>query len=151
VVLILSSFALFALEAKFAAHGVLAIGGIVTMVLGALLLVDAPIPEMRVHLLTALAVSIPLGLVTVFLMSIALKARANKVVTGVQGLVGEIGTARTALSPQGKVFVHGELWDAVASTDLAAGQTIVVRRVDGLQLQVDPVPSMQRSPAATLV
>jgi membrane-bound serine protease (ClpP class) len=151
VVLILSSFALFALEAKFAAHGVLAIGGIVTMVLGALLLVDAPIPEMRVHLLTALAVSIPLGLVTVFLMSIALKARANKVVTGVQGLVGEIGTARTALSPQGKVFVHGELWDAVASTDLAAGQTIVVRRVDGLQLQVDPVPSMQRTPAATLV
>ena len=151
VVLILSSFALFALEAKFAAHGVLAIGGIVTMVLGALLLVDAPIPEMRVHLLTALAVSIPLGLVTVFLMSIALKARANKVVTGAQGLVGEIGTAQTALSPQGKVFVHGELWDAVASTDLAAGQTIVVRRVDGLQLQVDPVPSMQRSPAATLV
>jgi membrane-bound serine protease (ClpP class) len=151
VVLILSSFALFALEAKFAAHGVLAIGGVATMVLGALLLVDAPIPEMRVHLLTALAVSIPLGLVTVFLMSIALKARANKVVTGVQGLVGEIGTARTALSPQGKVFVHGELWDAVASTDLAAGQTIVVRRVDGLQLQVDPVPSMQRTPAATLV
>jgi membrane-bound serine protease (ClpP class) len=151
VVLILSSFALFALEAKFAAHGVLAIGGIVTMVLGALLLVDAPIPEMRVHLLTALAVSVPLGLVTVFLMSIALKARANKVVTGAQGLVGEIGTAQTALSPQGKVFVHGELWDAVASTDLAAGQTIVVRRVDGLQLQVDPVPSMQRSPAATLV
>jgi membrane-bound serine protease (ClpP class) len=151
VVLILSSFALFALEAKFAAHGVLAIGGIVTMVLGALLLVDAPIPEMRVHLLTALAVSIPLGLVTVFLMSIALKARANKVVTGAQGLVGEIGTAQTALSPQGKVFVHGELWDAVASTDLAAGQAIVVRRVDGLRLQVDPVPSMQRTPAATLV
>jgi membrane-bound serine protease (ClpP class) len=151
VVLILSSFALFALEAKFAAHGVLAIGGIVTMVLGALLLVDAPIPEMRVHLLTALAVSIPLGLVTVFLMSIALKARANKVVTGVQGLVGEIGTARTALSPQGKVFVHGELWDAVASANLEAGHAIVVRRVDGLQLQVDPVSSMQRTPAATLV
>ena len=151
VVLILSSFALFALEAKFAAHGVLAIGGIVTMVLGALLLVDAPIPEMRVHLLTALAVSVPLGLITVFLMSIALKARANKVVTGAQGLVGEIGTAQTALSPQGKVFVHGELWDAVASANLAAGQTIVVRRVDGLQLQVDPVPSMQRTPAATLV
>ena len=151
VVLILSSFALFALEAKFAAHGVLAIGGIVTMVLGALLLVDAPIPEMRVHLLTALAVSIPLGLITVFLMSIALKARANKVVTGAEGLVGEIGTAQTALSPQGKVFVHGELWDAVASANLAAGQIIVVRRVDGLQLQVDPVPSMQRTPAASLV
>ena len=61
VVLILASFALFALEAKFAAHGVLAIGGMATMILGGLLLVDAPIPEMRVHLLTALAVSIPLG------------------------------------------------------------------------------------------
>jgi membrane-bound serine protease (ClpP class) len=151
VVLILASFALFALEAKFATHGVLAVGGIVTMVLGGLLLVDSPIPEMRVHLLTALAVSIPLGLITVFLMSIALKARANKVVTGAQGLVGEIGTARTALAPQGKVFVHGELWDAVASANLAPGQTVVVRKVDGLQLQVDPAPSVERTPAVTLV
>jgi membrane-bound serine protease (ClpP class) len=151
VVLILASFALFALEAKFATHGVLAVGGITTMVLGGLLLVDSPIPEMRVHLLTALAVSVPLGLITVFLMSIALKARANKVVTGAQGLVGELGTARTALSPQGKVFVHGELWDAVASSDLAPGQRVVVRRVDGLQLQVDAAPSVQRTPATTLV
>jgi membrane-bound serine protease (ClpP class) len=151
LVLILASFVLFALEAKFAAHGVLAIGGIVTMVLGGLLLVDAPIPEMRVHLLTALAVSIPLGIITAFLMSIALKARRNKVVTGAQGLVGEVGISQTALSPQGKVFVHGELWDAVASDNLPAGQAIVVRKVDGLQLQVDPVPSVQRTPAATMV
>ena len=121
------------------------------MVLGGLLLVDSPIPEMRVHLLTALAVSIPLGLITVFLMSIALKARANKVVTGAQGLVGEIGTARTALAPLGKVFVHGELWDAVASANLAPGQTVVVRKVNGLQLQVDPAPSVERTPAVTLV
>ena len=78
VVLIFASFVLFALEAKFAAHGVLAIGGIATLTLGGILLVDAPIPEMRVHLLTALAVSIPLGTITVFLMSIALKARAKK-------------------------------------------------------------------------
>ena len=151
LVLILASFVLFALEAKFATHGVLTIGGIVTMVLGGLLLVDAPIPEMRVHLLTALAVSVPLGLITAFLMSIALKARRNKVVTGAQGLVGEIGQAQTALSPQGKVFVHGELWDAVASASVSAGQTVVVRNVDGLQLQVDPVPSVQRTPAATMV
>src|SRR5713226_1573142 len=151
LVLILASFAMFALEAKFATHGVLAIGGIVTMVLGGLLLVDAPIPEMRVHLLTALAVSIPLGIITAFLMSIALKARRNKVVTGAQGLVGEIGQAQTALSPQGKVFFHGELWDAVASASVSAGQTVVVRNVDGLQLQVDPVPSVQPTPAATMV
>ena len=141
VVLIFASFILFALEAKFSAHGVLAIGGIVTLTLGGLLLVDAPIPEMRVHLLTALAVSIPLGIITVFLMTIALKARANKVVTGVQGLIGEIGMAQSALSPQGKVFIHGELWDAVASANLPAGQPVVVRQVKGLRLSVDPAPS----------
>jgi membrane-bound serine protease (ClpP class) len=141
VVLIFASFVLFALEAKFAAHGVLAIGGIVTLTLGGLLLVDAPIPEMRVHLLTALAVSVPLGLITVFLMSIALKARANKVVTGVQGLIGEIGLAHSALSPQGKVFIHGELWDAISSANLPPGQPVVVRHVKGLQLSVDPAPS----------
>src|SRR6202142_3719208 len=145
VVLIFASFILFALEAKFAAHGVLAIGGIVTLTLGGLLLVDAPIPEMRVHLLTALAVSIPLGLITVFLMSIALKARTNKVVTGVQGLIGEIGLTQSALSPQGKVFIHGELWDAVSSTVVPPGQQVVVRQVDGLQLRVDPSPSAPKT------
>jgi membrane-bound serine protease (ClpP class) len=151
VVLILASFALFALEAKFAAHGVLAIGGIVTLTLGGLLLVDAPIPEMRVHLLTALAVSIPLGVITVFLMSIALKARANKVVTGVQGLIGEIGLTQSALSPQGKVFIHGELWDAISSANLPAGEPVVVRQVKGLQLSVDPAPSTQQNATSTQV
>ena len=76
--LILGAFALFAAEAKFATHGVLTVGGIALLTLGGLLLVDSPIPEMRVHLLTALAVSIPLGVITAFLMSIALKARRNK-------------------------------------------------------------------------
>jgi len=147
IVLIFASFILFALEAKFATHGVLAIGGIVTLTLGGLLLVDAPIPEMRVHLLTALAVSVPLGLITVFLMSIALKARANKVVTGSQGLVGEIGMAQTALAPQGKVFVHGELWDATASADISPGQLVVICKVDGLQLEVDPAPAAQKTQA----
>lgn len=137
--LMLGAFALFAAEAKFTTHGVLTVGGIVLLTLGGLLLVDSPIPEMRVHFLTAIAVSIPFGLITAFLMSIALKARRNKVVTGAQGLIGETGVAQTALSPQGKVFVHGELWDAVASSPLPVGQMVVVRRVDGLTLEVDPL------------
>ena len=137
--LILGAFALFAAEAKFVTHGVLTIGGIVLLTLGGLLLVDSPIPEMRVHLLTALAVSIPFGLITAFLMTIAVKARRNKVVTGAQGLIGQTGVAQTALSPQGKVFVHGELWDAVASSTLSVGQLVVVRQVDGLTVQVDPL------------
>jgi membrane-bound serine protease (ClpP class) len=137
--MIVGAFILFALEAKFATHGILGIGGVVLLTLGALLLVDAPIPEMRVRLVTALAVSVPVGLITVFLMGIALKARRNKVVTGAQGLVGEVGIARTALSPYGKVFVHGEIWDAVASTPIPAGQSVVVCGIEGLQLTVDPV------------
>jgi membrane-bound serine protease (ClpP class) len=148
--LILGSFALFAAEAKFATHGVATIGGIGLLTLGGLLLVDAPIPEMRVHLWTALAVSIPLGFITAFLMSIALKARRNKVVTGAQGLVGETGIAQTPLSPRGKVFVHGELWDAVSSSDLAMGQLVIVREVAGLTLRVDPSPVAQTTQTAAV-
>ncbi|HVM94193.1 MAG TPA: nodulation protein NfeD [Terriglobales bacterium] len=139
LVLIVGSFVLFALEAKFASHGVLTTGGIALLVIGGLLLVDGPIPEMRVRLATALSVSIPLGLITAFLMSIAVRARRNKVVTGQQGLVGEIGVAETTLSPGGKVFIHGELWDAVSTLNISAGERVVVRDVDGLTLRVDPV------------
>ncbi len=137
--MILLAFALFAAEAKFASHGLLTTGGIVLLTLGALLLVDSPIPELRVHLLTALAVSVPLGLITAFLMSIALRARRNKITTGKQGLIGEVGVTETVLSPAGKIFIHGELWDAVSPTPIPAGERVVVRQVDGLTLQVEPV------------
>jgi membrane-bound serine protease (ClpP class) len=137
--LILAAFVLFALEAKFTSHGVLTIGGIVAMTLGGLLLVDGPIPEMRVKLITALGVSIPMGVITVFLMTIALKARQNKVVSGPQGLVGEVGITRTALSPLGKVFVHGELWDALAPHAVELGQKVRVTAVEDLRLTVEPV------------
>jgi len=139
IAMIIGAFALFAAEAKFASHGVLTTGGIVLLTMGGLFLVDAPIPEMRVHLVTALAVSIPLGLITAFLMSIAVRARRHKIVTGKQGLIGEIGIAQSTLAPAGKVFVHGELWDAVSTIPVPAGEQIVVRQVDGLTLRVDPV------------
>jgi len=148
VVLIFASFILFALEAKFATHGVLAIGGITTLVIGALLLVDAPIPEMRVKLATALAVSVPVGLITVFLMTVAIQARKNKIVTGAEGLIGEVAVAQTALAPSGKVFVHGELWDAVAPTNIPAGEKVVVQKVDGLQLQVEPAHESEKTTVA---
>jgi membrane-bound serine protease (ClpP class) len=137
VALILTAFILFALEAKIASHGVLGIGGVVALTLGGLFLVDGPIPEMQVHLSTALAVSLPLGAITVFLMTIALKARASKRVNGAEGLVGEYGIAQSALSPEGKVFVHGEIWDATASASVRAGSRVVVKRVSGLLLEVD--------------
>lgn len=141
--LILVAFVLFALEAKFTSHGVLGIGGIVALTLGGLLLVDGPIPEMRVQWLTALGVSIPLGLITIFLMTIVIKARRNKVTTGEEGLIGEIGVASTDLVPEGKVFVHGEIWNAVASEPLKSGDRVVVTRVDGLQVKVAPATKTQ--------
>ena len=135
--LILGAFVLFALEAKFATHGVLGIGGIALLTLGGLLLVDGPIPQLRVKLLTALAVSVPLGVITVFLMTIALRARRNKVVTGIQGLIGSVGEARTDIDPEGKVFIQGELWNAHAPSRVSIGEQVVVRKVEGLELEVE--------------
>ncbi len=135
--LIMAAFVMFALEAKFATHGALGIAGIALMTIGGLLLVDGPIPEMRVKLWTALSVSFPLGAITVFLMSIALKARRNKVVTGQQGMIGSVGEARTDIDPEGKVFVQGELWNAHAPSRVQMGEQVVVRKVEGLELEVE--------------
>jgi membrane-bound serine protease (ClpP class) len=145
--LILGAFILFGLEAKLASHGALGIGGVALLTLGALLLVDGPIPQMRVHLLTALAVSIPLGGITVFLMTIALKARRAKITTGAQGLVGEIGVARTPLAPDGKIFVHGELWNAVATVPVGVGEQVLVQAMEGMKLRVEPVKAAEKAPS----
>jgi membrane-bound serine protease (ClpP class) len=136
--LLLLAFALFALEAKFATHGVLGVGGIISMIFGALFLVDGPIPEMRVKFLTAAVVSVPIGVIAIFLMTLVLRARHNRVVTGQEGMIGEIGVARTALGPDGKVFVHGEIWNAVAKKAIEEGARVRVAGVDGLHLIVEP-------------
>ncbi len=148
VAMIIGAFILFALEVKFTSHGILGIGGTVMMVLGALLLVDAPIPEMRIKIWTALAVSIPIAVISVFLMSIGLRAHQNKVVTGMEGMIGQVGTVQTALNPSGKVFVFGETWNAVAATPVDAGARVVVRKVQGLELEVEPVNDA--APSSTL-
>jgi len=138
IVLILSSFVFYILEAKFQTHGILTTAGIVMMVIGALTLVDAPVPQMRVKLATALAVSIPFGLITVFLMTLAIRARHNKIVTGPESLVGEIGVVRSPMTPAGKVFVRGALWNAVSTANMDVGQAVIVRGVDNLVLRVEP-------------
>jgi membrane-bound serine protease (ClpP class) len=142
VSLLLLGATLFVLEAHFASHGVLGTGGTVALVLGALMLIDGP-PEMQIHLATALSVSIPFALITMFLLSLAIKARRNKSLMGGEGLLNEIGEARTALAPSGKVFVHGEYWDAVSSTPVEPGGEVRVVAVDGMKLSVEPreVPS----------
>ncbi len=137
--LLLVSFTLFALEAKFAAHGVLAVGGTVSMVLGAVMLIDSPLPELRIHWSTAVGLALPFSLITFGLVSLALRARRNKVVTGDAGMIGEIGSAVTDLAPAGKVFVHGEYWNAVAPANLPAGARVRVIAIRQLTLTVEPV------------
>ncbi len=148
--LLIVSLALFALEAKFASHGVLAVGGAVAMVLGAVMLIDSPVPEMRIHLATAIGLAVPFAAITVFLLSLVMRARRQKVETGAQGMIGEIGAAITELAPSGKVFVHGEYWDAVSPRPSAAGSRVRVTGVDNLKLTVEPVGENSATPKGAL-
>jgi membrane-bound serine protease (ClpP class) len=137
--LLLLAFGLFILEAKFATHGILGVGGAVSMVLGAVMLVDSPLPEMRVHWGTAVALALPFSAITVFLLSLALRARRNKVETGSEGMIGETGSVVTELAPEGKIFVHGEYWDAVSARPVAVGGRVRVTAIDKLKLKVEPL------------
>ena len=139
VALILAAFGLFALEAKFTSYGILGAGGVICLIFGALLLVDGPIPELRVNLATALIVSIPIGVIAVFLMTLVMRAYKTKVETGTEGMIGEIGVARTNVAQDGKVFVHGEVWNATASTPIPEGTRVRVAAVDGLRVTVEAV------------
>jgi membrane-bound serine protease (ClpP class) len=138
--LLILSLALFVLEAKMAAHGVLGVGGAVAMMLGAVMLIDSPLPEMRIHWTTAIALALPFSLITVLLLSLAVRARRNKVETGSEAMVGEIGAVFSPLAPEGKVFVHGEYWNAVSPVPVPAGARVRVTEVDGLTLKVEPAP-----------
>ncbi|MGC2529521.1 MAG: nodulation protein NfeD [Candidatus Acidiferrum sp.] len=140
VLLILLALALFILEAKFTSHGVLAFGGIVSMLLGALFLIRSPLTSGGVSLGVALAVTLPFALITVFLMRLVLRSRTWKIATGREELVGEEGLTTSALvaGQEGMIRVHGELWRAVSPQGVAEGKPVRVRRVEGLKLYVEP-------------
>ena len=138
VALLCLAVSFFVLEAKFTSHGVLGIGGAAAMILGAMLLVDGP-PELRIQLATALGVTIPFALITLYLMSLVIRARRNKAVTGMAGLLDEIGVAQTPLAPEGTVFVHGEYWTASSDQPVASGARVKVTGARGLKLSVTPL------------
>lgn len=138
--LLILALALFVLEAKFTSHGILGIGGAVAMVLGAVILVNGPIPEMRIRWSTAIGLALPFSTITLLLLSLVVRARRHKVETGVEGMIGTTGSAITELSPEGKVWVRGEYWDAVALRPVTAGARVRITAVDKLKLTVEPVP-----------
>jgi membrane-bound serine protease (ClpP class) len=140
VLLILLAFALFIMEAKFASHGVLLLGGVVSMFLGAIFLIRSPLTPGGVSLGVALGVTVPVALLTVFLMRLVLKSRGWKTATGKEEMLGAEGIVTAALPAQGEgmIRVHGELWRAAASSPVAEGTLVRVTRVEGLKLFVEP-------------
>jgi membrane-bound serine protease (ClpP class) len=143
--LLILALAFFILEAKFTSHGVLGITGAISMILGAVILIDAP-PEMRIQWTTALGVAIPFAVIVICLMSLVVKARRGKVLTGLAALLGETGIAQTPLAPRGAVLVRGEYWQAVGSVNIEEGARVRVKQVDGMELYVEPSPDPEAAP-----
>ncbi len=131
----------FVLEAKYPTHGILTVGGAVGLALGAVMLVDTNVPELRVRWSTAIGLAVPFALISTFLFSIALRARRNKVVTGMEGMIGQTGVAVGQLDPSGTVLVRGEYWNAQASARVPASEPVRITGIDGLTLRVEPTPA----------
>ncbi|MGD8535408.1 MAG: nodulation protein NfeD [Candidatus Aminicenantes bacterium] len=129
LLLILLAIGLFILEIKIQSYGILTVGGIAAMVIGSIMLIPAPIPELRPSLKFIIPMAVGLSLIFIFLIYIAIRAHLNRVHTGKEGLVGEIGVVQSALKPEGKVFVHGELWNAEADEDIPKGTKVKVLEV----------------------
>jgi membrane-bound serine protease (ClpP class) len=146
VLLILLALVLFILEAKFTSHGVLAIGGVIAMLLGALMLIRSPLTTGGVSLGVALGATLPFALITVFLMQLVLRSRHWKAATGMEELIGEEGEVTQSLDPAGAIAagmvrVHGELWRARAAQPIVAGTRVKVTRTEGLTLYVEATNS----------
>jgi len=140
LILILLSIGLFILELKVQSYGILSVGGVLAMVIGSIMLIDAPIPELRPSLKFIIPVAIGLSLIFLFLIILAVRVHMRKALTGKEGLIGEIGVARTELNPEGKVFVHGEIWDAEAQQDIPQGTKVKVSEVlENLKIKVTKV------------
>jgi membrane-bound serine protease (ClpP class) len=145
IVLIVLALGLFILEAKYTSHGVLAVGGIVAMLLGALMLVRSPLTHAGVSLGVAAGATLPFAVITVLLMRLVLKSRSWKPVMGREQFVGDSAevTVPFVKSADGEIFqgmvrLHGELWRAVAREEIRQGVQVRVTGFEGLTLHVVP-------------
>jgi len=137
VFLILLGIIFFILELKIVSHGVLGVAGIISIVIGSIMLIDLPSGGiLSISWKSILAVALLSALFVFGVLSFAIKAQLSKVKTGKEGLSGEEGTARTDVFDTGKVFLHGELWNATSEEPIKAGEKIVATEVKGLTLKV---------------
>jgi membrane-bound serine protease (ClpP class) len=136
--LLILAMVFFILEIKITSYGMLTVAGVICLVLGSLMLFKTPEPALRVSVQLITMLSTFTLLVVGFLTFMALRARRLPVRTGVEGLLQEVGIARSGFAPRGKVFVHGELWDAEAMEPVAAGEEVEILAVNHLLLTVRP-------------
>jgi membrane-bound serine protease (ClpP class) len=140
LILILLAIGLFILELKVQSYGILSVGGIIAMVIGSIMLIKTPIPELRPSLKFIIPVALGISLIFIFLIVLAIRAHISKIFTGKEGLVGEIGVAQTDISPEGKVFVHGEIWDAETTGKINKGTKVkVIEVLKNLRLRVTKI------------
>jgi len=139
IALIIFSIILFIAEIKVISHGILTIGGIISLVIGSLMLFQTPEPALRV----SWSVMIPaVALTSLFFISVialALKAQLRRPLGGKEGLVGEEGTAVSDIGPEGKVLIHGEYWDAESNVPVTKGTRVRVIRVENLKAKIEPI------------
>lgn len=136
--LIVLAIILFVAEVKVVSYGMLTVAGVVCLVLGYVMLFETADPALRVSLEVIVTLVLFTLAVVGFLLTYALRARRAPVRTGLEGLVHEVGTARSALAPRGKVFVHGEIWDAVSDVPVAPGEPVEIVGVRNFTLSVRP-------------
>jgi membrane-bound serine protease (ClpP class) len=143
ILLILIAVTLFVLEAKYTSHGILLAGGVIAMIFGAIFLIRSPLTAGGVSVGTAIAVTLPFAVISVFLMRLVLRSRKWKLAVGAEEMLGEQGIAISGLNSgvEGMVRIHGEIWRAVAEHDVPAGAAVHVRKITGLKLYVEATES----------
>ena len=145
LLLILLSIILFILEIKVTSYGALTLGGIVSLVLGSIMLIESPAPYMKISLYLILPAAAGTAAFFLFLVGAGIKIQRKKPTTGKEGLIGEMGVAESDIKGEGKVFIHGELWDAHSSEEIKGGSEVVVTGVEGLKLIVSKYQSVKVS------
>lgn len=134
--LILFAIILFIAEIKVVSHGLLAVGGIISLFLGSLMLIESPADYMRISLSVIIPAVIVSAAFFIFAITMAIRARMRKPTTGMEGLVGEIGVASTDIKPEGKIIIRGEFWNAFSEEPIEKGEKVEVISVKNLKLQV---------------
>jgi membrane-bound serine protease (ClpP class) len=143
VLLLLAGMGLLVLEAKFGGHGALATAGILCLIFGAMTLVEAPIPQMDVSPAVAVALGLGFGVITVFLVRLAIRAQKRKARIGANAMVGSRATAMEPLQPEGHVLVEGEIWQAVSTRPVKKDTPLRVIGCQEMVLQVEPASEIE--------